>query len=217
MMLLRSLLLLSTGTSIVASSLSADNPFLERELTIDILDTTIPRAVADSYAFLGYDTVHNASCTLRMYNTPEDHAAGDIDLSRISSKFVIILNAAFAALPTINDEPPIKIIAAEVAEQLIGTQVLPARRKLAVRYPYNYANVHSNYICPPSMCWKDNSDKRRLDATDKRVLTSLPQTMLQALRASGSAYFSTLCCLKISCDGELTWEESAGCDDISLV
>ena len=198
---------------------SNDNPLLERRQLVTVADTSIPHSVDSIYALLGYVSDHNATCTLRFYNTSEGHAAGDRDMEKISNKFKSHLNDVFARqVPTVASEPPVLITMTEVMEQMIGSATVESRRRVLLtkrKWTYNYAQIKTNYICPPSTCWADNSyQRRRLDLNDQRALQSLPDKFLMSLKNSGKEYFQSISCLMVSCDGDVTWEVSGGCIDV---
>ena len=202
---------------------SNDNPLLERRQLVAVEDTTLPHPVDRNYASLGYVSDHNATCTLRFYNTSEGHAAGDRDLEKMSNKFKSHLNEVFARqVSNVASEPPVLITMTEIMQQLIGSATVESRRLQRrvlltnQKWTYNYAQVKLNYVCPPSTCWSDNSAqrRRRRQLNDQRVLQSLPDKYLMSLKNSGKEYFQSISCLMVSCDGDVTWEESGGCVDV---
>jgi hypothetical protein len=174
--------------------------------------------VSPSYEALGYTSDHTSLCSIMIYGTPENTAAGDRDMSLISKlmklRFNALMNEADASTSLLATR-------FEVASQTLGMterrrrglgETLIDRKLLYVKFNSAYGML--SYACRG--CSPDSSDARRIlqeTLFESRFVEELANDMKEGQSVYLSQALKETNCLRISCDnGEV--HETKDCQDI---
>jgi hypothetical protein len=187
---------------------------------VNVSASNVTTDVSPMYMAMGYTSDHSSLCTVTIYGTAENMAAGDHDLNLISKALKSRFNAIEKSV-----DANVSLLATrfEIITQNLGTTERRRRdlrktsswhRSLLNMVYFNSAYGMLTYTCRG--CSLDSSDARRMlqeNLFESKFIDELATDMVNSPSTYLSQALEETSCLKISCDDGDTYETN-GCQDI---